>query len=297
LERGHRAFFDRIEGGGPDGWRLHFFILDPSAVAGLKVAGVGECGPGEVAKFDAKEFVTRRLRQLERSGRLNRPNDWWWRFDWFACQNENLWYVFSMIGHIAIYARTSPDCPLCAEDQVELLKTVAAERRWIVAAVFTDRPTSVRGPDRRPGEAALIDAIRNRTIDRVLIWSVCRIGKSLIDLVSFMETCRTAGVSVFMLEQGIDTATSNGMSLLDLTTMMALHLRQSRRDRILRGQAAARSLSIRFGRPRIPTAKIEKAKTFLATGKSLREVARLSGISSSAVGRLKNAMGSMAASI
>ena len=97
-------------------------------------------------------------------------------------------------------------------------------------------------------------------IDRVLIWSVCRIGKSLPDLVSFMEMCRTAGVAVFMHEQGIDTETSNGMSMLDLTAMMALHLRQSRRDRILRGQAAARSLSIRFGRPPIPTAKIEKAK-------------------------------------
>ena len=28
LEQGHRAFFDRIEGGGPDGWRLHFFCHD-----------------------------------------------------------------------------------------------------------------------------------------------------------------------------------------------------------------------------------------------------------------------------
>ena len=92
-----------------------------------------------------------------------------------------------------------------------------------------------------------------------------------------METCRTAGVSVFMLEQGIDTETSNGMSMLDLTAMMALHLRQSRRDRILRGQAAARSLSIRFGRPPIPTAKIEKAKHLLAMGKGVREVARLAG--------------------
>ena len=153
-----------------------------------------------------------------------------------------------------------------ADDQVQRLKTVAAERGWTVMAVFTDRPTSARGPDRRPGEAALIDAISNGTIDRVLIWSVCRIGKSLVDLVSFMETCRTAGVAVFMLEQGIDTETSNGMSMLDLTAMMALHLRQSRRDRILRGQAAARSLSIRFGRPPIPTAKIEKAKHISGDG-------------------------------
>ena len=172
-----------------------------------------------------------------------------------------------MIIRAAIYARTSPDCPLSAEDQVERLKTVAAERGWTVCQIFTDRPTSARGPDRRPGEVALIDAIRNGTIDRVLIWSVCRIGKSLPDLVSFMEMCRTAGVALWIcMSNGSDTETSNGMSLFDLTAMMALHLRQSRRDRILRGQAAARSLSIRFGRPPIPTAKIEKAKTFPGDG-------------------------------
>jgi DNA invertase Pin-like site-specific DNA recombinase len=192
-----------------------------------------------------------------------------------------------MTMRVAIYARTSPDCLLSAEDQVERLKTVAAERGWTVMAAFTDRPTSARGPDRRPGEAALIAAIRSGTISRVVIWSVCRIGKSLPDLVSFMEACRTVGVSVFMLEQAIDTETSNGMSMLDLTAMMALHLRQSRRDRILRGQAAARSLSIRFGRPPISTAKIEKAKTFLAMGKGVREVARLAGgISPSSVSRI-----------
>ena len=90
------------------------------------------------------------------------------------------------------------------------------------------------------------------------------------------------------MSKRIDTETSNGMSLLDLTAMMALHLRQSRRDRILRGQAAARSLSIRFGRPPIPTAKIEKAKHFLAMGKGVREVARLAGgISPSSVSRIK----------
>ena len=80
------------------------------------------------------------------------------------------------------------------------------------------------------------------------------------------------------------------------TAMMALHLRQSRRDRILRGQAAARSLSIRFGRPPIPTAKIEKAKHFLAMGKGVREVARLAGgISPSSVSRIAASLRSTAA--
>jgi hypothetical protein len=81
LDDGYRAFFDHLESDGPDGWRLHFFCLDPSAVAPLYDAGLGECGPGAPVRLDAEEFVTQRLSQLERCGRLSRPNDWWWWLD------------------------------------------------------------------------------------------------------------------------------------------------------------------------------------------------------------------------
>jgi hypothetical protein len=69
--------------------------------------------------------------------------------------------------------------------------------------------------------------------------------------------------------------------------MMSHHLRQSRRDKILRGQAAVRGL-VRFGRPPIPANKVEKAKKALLAGRGIRETARLSGISAASVIRLKN---------
>jgi DNA invertase Pin-like site-specific DNA recombinase len=77
------------------------------------------------------------------------------------------------------------------------------------------------------------------------------------------------------------------MALFELASIMAYHLRQSRRDRILRGQAAVRGL-VRFGRPPIPTTKVEKARHALASGKSVRQVARLAGISAASVSRMKN---------
>jgi DNA invertase Pin-like site-specific DNA recombinase len=73
--------------------------------------------------------------------------------------------------------------------------------------------------------------------------------------------------------------------------MMAFHLRQSRRDRILRGQAASRALSIPFGRPPLGQTKVERAKAALAVGKSIRQAARVAGISAASVSRLKNSMG------
>ena len=95
----------------------------------------------------------------------------------------------------------------------------------MLAHVFTDGATSVKkSQDRRPGELALIGAIRSRAIDGVLIWSIDRVGKSLIDLVKFMETCRSACVAVNLHNEGFDSETSNGLSLFDVSALLAHHL-------------------------------------------------------------------------
>ena len=106
----------------------------------------------------------------------------------------------------AIYARSSPDCSLSADQQIDALKRVAAERGWAVEHVFKDHPTSVKkGQDRRPGELELIGTIQSGAIEKVLMWSLCRIGKSLTDLVVFLESCRSAGVAVYLDEEKIDS--------------------------------------------------------------------------------------------
>jgi DNA invertase Pin-like site-specific DNA recombinase len=195
-----------------------------------------------------------------------------------------------------IYARTSPDCPISAEGQIDHLKAVAADHSWTVTKVLTDRPLPTRkGKERRPGEMLLLDAIRSGGVQKVLMLGIDRVGRSLVELVGFMETCRAAGVGLYLHEQGIDTVGSNGMSMFDWAGLMAFHLRQMRRDRILTGQAAARSAFVRFGRPPIPGAKVEKAKQLLASGKGVRAVARLAGISAASVSRVKASVKQVAA--
>jgi DNA invertase Pin-like site-specific DNA recombinase len=195
------------------------------------------------------------------------------------------------MARVAIYARSSPDCPLTTDEQISQLTKVAADHGWAVVHVFTDCPTSVKkGQERRPGEIALIHKIQSEAIDRVLIWSIDRVGKCLGDLIGFIETCRSAHVALNLYDDSFDSETSNGLSLFDVSALLAHHLRQSRRDRILRGQAAARALSIRFGRPPIAKPKVERAKQFLASGKGVRQVAKMVGISPASVSRIKTSM-------
>src|ERR1700722_3820356 len=119
---------------------------------------------------------------------------------------------------VAIYARSSPDCPASSDEQIAPRTRVAGKRSWTVVHVFTDRPTAVKnGKDRRPGELALINAIQSQSIEQVLILSVCRIGKSLVELIRILENCRANGVSLWVDQQKLDTAMSNGLSLFDLT--------------------------------------------------------------------------------
>ena len=193
-----------------------------------------------------------------------------------------------MTVRVGIYGRTSPDCPLSADQQIEHLKAVATERGWAVVQAFTDRPATVK-KDRRPGELALINAIRSGGLEKVLIFGIDRVGRTLADLVTFMEVCRTADVSLWLDEQQLDTAGSNGLPLFNVTEMLAYHLHQTRRDRILRGQAAVRGI-VRFGRPPIAKSKLEKARIALAAGKGVRQTARLAGMSAASVSRLKNSM-------
>jgi DNA invertase Pin-like site-specific DNA recombinase len=193
-----------------------------------------------------------------------------------------------MTINAAIYARTSPDCLLSAGEQIERLKIVAANHGWTVGKVFIDRPAMTK-KDRRPGEMALIEAIRSGGVEKVLIHGIDRIGRSLVDLVSFLEMCGTGGITLWLDAQKLDTANADGLTLFDVAGMMAFHLRQMRRDRILRGQAAVRGIA-RFGRPPIPVARVEKAKQALVAGKSIRQVAQLAGISPASVSRMKNSL-------
>jgi DNA invertase Pin-like site-specific DNA recombinase len=190
-----------------------------------------------------------------------------------------------------IYARQSADCFSSAGQQVDSLRAVAAANGWVIARVFIDLPTmSKRGRDCRPGQAALIEAIRSGGVQKVLMCGVDRLGRSLVDLVACMNVCRAQGVELYLHEQNLDTATSNGLSLFDFVSMMELHLRQSRRDRILCGQVAARTANVRFGRPPISASKVEKARHALAAGKGVRQVARMAGISAASCSRIKTAL-------
>ena len=125
------------------------------------------------------------------------------------------------------------------------------------------------------------------------MYSIDRLGRSLVDLVACMDVCRARGVGLYLHEQNLDTATSNGLSLFDFAGMMTLHLRQSRRDTNSPWSGCGTCSISSLWPPSNPGRQgREKAKQGLAAGKGVRQVARLAGISAASVSRIKSASAS-----
>jgi DNA invertase Pin-like site-specific DNA recombinase len=61
-------------------------------------------------------------------------------------------------------------------------------------------------------------------------------------------------------------------------------------SRIVAGQARAKSKGVKFGRPPVAPIRIDKVRKALAEGKSIRAVAKSTGVSTATVMRTKRSM-------
>ena len=58
-------------------------------------------------------------------------------------------------------------------------------------------------------------------------------------------------------------------------------------SRVIAGQARARAKGVKFGRPPLAPNRVEKVRRALADGRSIRAVARATGVSTATVQRVK----------
>jgi len=87
-------------------------------------------------------------------------------------------------------------------------------------------------------------------------------------------------VDLVVLDQAIDTTTPAGRLLFHVLAAISEFERDLIRDRVLAGLRRARAQGIRIGRPR-RLIDMRRAQALLEAGQSLRQVARMLGISAS----------------
>lgn len=193
----------------------------------------------------------------------------------------------------ALYVRVSTaDRGQTVENQLHPLQEAAARLGWSIVAVHRDAGISgAKGREQRPGLDALLKGVTRGEFDVVAAWSVCRLGRSLPDLLGFLGELQARGVDLYLHQQALDTGTPAGRMLFGMIGLFGEFERAMVRDRVLAGLHRARHVSgKRLGRPPMTPYQVERIRTALADGRGVRETARLLKVSAAKVSEIRRSM-------
>jgi DNA invertase Pin-like site-specific DNA recombinase len=204
----------------------------------------------------------------------------------------------------ALYVRVSTDAQT-VENQISELREVAERRGWQVVEIYKDACIcGAKGRDQRPGlDTMLMDASRGK-FDVVMAWAIDRLGRSLIDLLRTIQDLEAVGVDLYLDQQHLDTTTPTGKLLFHVTGAFSEFERSMIRQRVNAGLSAIKAkikrdghfttkagiVRRRLGRPGAEPKQIARARHELANGLGIGRVARMTGLGTGTVHKLKRQM-------
>jgi len=177
------------------------------------------------------------------------------------------------------------------ENQKRELLEVAERAGWEITEIYEDAGISgAKGRDKRPALDKLLKDASRRKFDIIAAWSVDRLGRSLQDLVGFLSDIHGYGIDLYLHQQGIDTTTPAGKAMFQMLGVFAEFERSMIRDRVKVGIIRAKEEGVIFGRPQIKKEIEIKIIETLKTGTGMLKTAKLHGVGTSVVQRIKKEM-------
>jgi DNA invertase Pin-like site-specific DNA recombinase len=181
---------------------------------------------------------------------------------------------------VAVYARVSTvdlrkkgaQKGQSPEMQLFALRNYAAARNWEIVQEFVDE--GISGSKRsRPQLNLLLDGVRKRKFDGVLVWKFDRWARSTHHLLETLGEFRRLGVQFFSYTENFDTSSPMGEAMFAIIGAMAQLERDLNGERTSAGMAYARSQGRKPGRKPSPEKEAAVLKLH-AKNHSRRKIAR-----------------------
>ena len=180
----------------------------------------------------------------------------------------------------AVYARVSTNDQTCENQLAELRRYVAA-RGW-TATEYVDQGVSGAKDSRPALDAMLVDG-RRRRFDVLVVWRLDRLGRNLKHLITLLDDLNALGVAFVSLGEGIDATTPAGRLQMHVLAAISEFERSRIQERVRAGLARVKAQGKRLGRP---TVKVNREQLRQVQGLSVRNAARVLGVSWATANRI-----------
>ena len=179
-----------------------------------------------------------------------------------------------MSNRCAIYTRVSTK-DQTTTNQIKELEEVANRKGLTIVSRISDQVSGAKGRDTRKGFDNLIKGAVRIDFDMILVWSVYRLGRSLQDLVSFLDEIHAVGCDLYIHQSGLDSSSPSGKMLFQMCGVFAEFERGMIRERVLAGQKRAKEQGKHIGRPsNINDGLVHSIKYMREQGVGIRKIAK-----------------------
>ena len=104
---------------------------------------------------------------------------------------------------VVIYSRVSTTDQTC-ENQIKLLQSIVDQNGWELIDTYIDQGISgSKGRDKRPEFDRLCKDMVRRRFDKVMVWDVSRLGRSLQHLVEFLNDVQSLNCHLYIHQSGL----------------------------------------------------------------------------------------------
>jgi DNA invertase Pin-like site-specific DNA recombinase len=96
------------------------------------------------------------------------------------------------------------------ENQTDSINTQIDRLGWTTVGEYKEVISGTKSRDSRPQLRQLLQDSRKRKFDRVIVYSLDRLGRSVVDVINTINELEEVDVNVFVVKNTIDTSTSQG---------------------------------------------------------------------------------------
>lgn len=169
------------------------------------------------------------------------------------------------------YARVSTD-DQNPDLQLDALKRAGCQK------IYVDKASGAKR--QRPKLNKCLDTLD--ADDVLIVWKLDRLGRSLHDLIGFLDDLKERKIQFQSLTESIDTQTPTGRAMWQMIGILAELERSLIQERTQAGRAAAQARGVKMGRkPKLTPQQIKHACKLIEEGQSPAHVAKLLNVARS----------------
>ena len=110
---------------------------------------------------------------------------------------------------VVLYARVSTS----AQDytrQITELRKYAKKQNYEIVKEFSEKISGGKKIDERTAIKELLDFVKTNKVDKVMVYECSRLSRRQLDFLSIIEQLTEAGVSLYILQNGLETLLPDG---------------------------------------------------------------------------------------